>query len=55
MSTGNVGGGTGKTKYFEKYLEMGSPFDAQAEDEQEEDVLETTVNYTFTFELLGSL
>ena len=55
LSTGNVGGGTGKTKYFEKYLEMGSPFDAQAEDEQEEDVLETTVNYTFTFELLGSL
>ena len=44
LSAGNISGGTGKTKYFEKYLEMGSPFDAQTEDEQEEDVLETTVN-----------
>ena len=23
LSTGNTGGETGKTKYFEKYLEMG--------------------------------
>ena len=46
LSAGNTGGGTDKTKYFEKYLEMGSPFDAQTEDEQEEDVLETSVNHT---------
>ena len=44
LSAGNTNGETGKTKYFEKYLEMGSPFDAQADDEQEEDVLETTVS-----------
>ena len=50
LSTGNTGGGTGKTKYFEKYLDMGSPFDAQTEDEQEEDVLETSVSFTFTFQ-----
>ena len=49
LSAGNTGGGTGKTKYFEKYLEMGSPFDAQTEDEQEEDVLETSVSHTLHF------
>ena len=49
LNTGNTGGGTGKTKYFEKCLEMGSPFDAQTEDEQEEDVLETSVSHTLHF------
>ena len=40
-------GAEGKFKYFVKYLETGSPFDPQADDEQEEDVLQTTVSSIF--------
>ncbi len=33
--------------FFQKYLESGSPFDIQAEEEENEDVLDTTgVRYT---------
>ena len=47
LSASATDGGEGKSKYFVKYLEVGSPFDAQAEDEPEEDVLETTVSSYF--------
>ena len=47
LSASASDGGEAKSKYFVKYLEVGSPFDTQAEDEPEEDVLETTVRCLF--------
>ncbi len=38
-SNGEAGGGKG---LFEKFSESGSPFDPQAEDEQEEDIHDVT-------------
>ncbi len=41
---GRATGGGGAGQYFRRFADAGSPFDAQAEDEAEEDVMETTVS-----------